>query len=55
MSKAQVWVRVTALVVVAVLGVSYIVFDVIGWRVGAQPYEVTVDLPRGGGCTRTGS
>jgi phospholipid/cholesterol/gamma-HCH transport system substrate-binding protein len=54
MSKVQVWVRVTALVVVAVLGVSYIAFDVIGWRIGAQSYEVTVDLPRGGGLYSDG-
>jgi phospholipid/cholesterol/gamma-HCH transport system substrate-binding protein len=54
MSRTQVWVRVTALVVVALLGVSYIAFDVIGWRIGAQPYQVTVDLPRGGGLYSDG-
>jgi phospholipid/cholesterol/gamma-HCH transport system substrate-binding protein len=54
MSKTQIWVRMTALVVVALLGVSYIVFDVVGWRIGAQPYQVTVDLPRGGGLYSDG-
>jgi phospholipid/cholesterol/gamma-HCH transport system substrate-binding protein len=54
MSKSQVWVRLTALVVVALLGVSYIAFDVIGWRIGAQSYEVAVNLPRGGGLYSDG-
>ncbi len=54
MSKTQVWVRVTALVVVALVGVYYITFDVIGWRIGAQSYQVTVDLPRGGGLYSDG-
>ncbi len=54
MSRTQVWIRVTALVVAALLGVSYIAFDVIGWRIGAQPYQVTVDLPRGGGLYSDG-
>lgn len=54
MSRTQVWVRVTALVVVALLGVYFIAFDVIGWRIGAQPYTVTVDLPRGGGLFSDG-
>jgi phospholipid/cholesterol/gamma-HCH transport system substrate-binding protein len=53
-SATQVWVRITALVVVALLGVSYIAFDVLGYRVGAQAYEVTVDLPRGGGLYSDG-
>jgi phospholipid/cholesterol/gamma-HCH transport system substrate-binding protein len=53
-SKAQVWVRLTALVLVALLGVSYITFDVIGWRIGPQPFVVTVDLPRGGGLYSDG-
>ncbi|HWD56415.1 MAG TPA: MlaD family protein [Acidimicrobiales bacterium] len=54
MSRAQVWVRVSALVVVALLGVYYITFDVIGWRIGAQSFQVTVDLPRGGGLYSDG-
>jgi phospholipid/cholesterol/gamma-HCH transport system substrate-binding protein len=54
MSKAQVIVRVGALVVVALLGVYFIAFDVIGWRIGAQPFAVTVDLPRGGGLYSDG-
>jgi phospholipid/cholesterol/gamma-HCH transport system substrate-binding protein len=53
-SKTQVWVRVGALVVVALLGVYFIAFDVIGWRLGSQPYTVTVDLPRGGGLYSDG-
>jgi phospholipid/cholesterol/gamma-HCH transport system substrate-binding protein len=52
--RSQVWVRLTALVVVALLGVSYIAFDVIGWRIGAQAYDVTVNLPRGGGLYSDG-
>lgn len=54
MSKAQVWIRVSALVVVALLGVYFIAFDVLGWRLGAQPFTVTVDLPRGGGLYSDG-
>jgi phospholipid/cholesterol/gamma-HCH transport system substrate-binding protein len=53
-SKAQVWVRVGALVVAALLGVYFIAFDVLGWRLGAQPFSVTVDLPRGGGLYSDG-
>lgn len=54
MSKAQVWIRLTALVVVALLGAYFIAFDVLGWRIGAQPYPVTVELPRGGGLYSDG-
>ena len=54
MTKTQVWVRVGALVVAALLGVYFIAFDVIGWRLGAQPFTVTVDLPRGGGLYSDG-
>ncbi len=54
MTKTQVWVRVGALVVVALLAVYFIAFDVIGWRIGAQPFTVTVDLPRGGGLYSDG-
>ena len=50
----QVLVRVGALVVVALLGVYFIGFDVIGWRIGAQAFTVTVDLPRGGGLYSDG-
>jgi phospholipid/cholesterol/gamma-HCH transport system substrate-binding protein len=53
-SKAQVWVRVGALVVAALLGVYFIAFDVLGWRLGAQPFTITVDLPRGGGLYSDG-
>jgi phospholipid/cholesterol/gamma-HCH transport system substrate-binding protein len=53
-STKQVWVRVTALVLAALLGVSYIAFDVLGWRIGAQPFQVKVDLPRGGGLYSDG-
>jgi phospholipid/cholesterol/gamma-HCH transport system substrate-binding protein len=41
--------RVGALVAVLVASVWYIGFDVIGWRLGAQAYPVTVLLPQGGG------
>jgi phospholipid/cholesterol/gamma-HCH transport system substrate-binding protein len=41
--------RLVALAVVVILGCGYTVFDVIGWRVGAQRYHVTVMLPRAGG------
>ena len=54
MSRTQVWVRLGALVVVALLGVYFIAFDVIGWRIGAQAFTVTVDLPRGGGLYSDG-
>ncbi len=54
MSRTQVWVRIGALVVVAAIGVAYIAFGVVGWRIGAQAYEVTVDLPRGGGLYSDG-
>ncbi len=54
MTRSQVWIRLGALVVVAVIGVSYIAFGVLGYRIGAQPYTVTVDLPRGGGLYSDG-
>lgn len=54
MSRAQVLVRVGALVLVALLGAYFIAFDVIGWRIGAQPFNVTVELPRGGGLYSDG-
>jgi phospholipid/cholesterol/gamma-HCH transport system substrate-binding protein len=54
MSRTQVWVRVGALVVVALLGLYFIAFDVLGWRIGAQPFTVTVELPRGGGLYSDG-
>jgi phospholipid/cholesterol/gamma-HCH transport system substrate-binding protein len=41
--------RLIALAVVAVLGVYYIVFDVMQYRVGAQPFAVTVVTPSAGG------
>jgi phospholipid/cholesterol/gamma-HCH transport system substrate-binding protein len=48
-SRLQVGVRLAALVVVALVAVSFILFDVLGIRIGAQPFPVTVLLPRGGG------
>jgi phospholipid/cholesterol/gamma-HCH transport system substrate-binding protein len=54
MSKFQIRVRLVALVLVAAIGVSYIAFDVIGFRLGSQPFTVTVDLPRGGGLYSDG-
>jgi phospholipid/cholesterol/gamma-HCH transport system substrate-binding protein len=53
-SRAQVWLRIGALVVVAGIGVAYIGFGVIGWRIGAQDYPVTVELPHGGGLFSDG-
>jgi phospholipid/cholesterol/gamma-HCH transport system substrate-binding protein len=53
-TRAQVWIRIGALVVVAVIGVSYIAFGVLGYHIGAQPYTVTVDLRRGGGLYSDG-
>jgi phospholipid/cholesterol/gamma-HCH transport system substrate-binding protein len=54
MSKLQVAVRIGALVVVAVIGVAFISLDVLGLRLGAQPFQVTVHLPRGGGLYSDG-
>ncbi len=54
MSKAQVAVRIGALIVVALIGVSFICFDVLGLRLGAQPFEIKVQLPRGGGLYSDG-
>jgi phospholipid/cholesterol/gamma-HCH transport system substrate-binding protein len=53
-SRFQVRVRLVALLLVAVVGVSYIAFDVLGLRVGAQPFVVSVELPRGGGLYSDG-
>jgi phospholipid/cholesterol/gamma-HCH transport system substrate-binding protein len=54
MSKVQVAVRIGALVVVAIVGVSFIAFDVLGLRLGTEPFQVTVHLPRGGGLYADG-
>jgi len=43
------WMRLGALVVLFVLGASYIAFDVAGETLGAQPFTVTVELPNAGG------
>jgi phospholipid/cholesterol/gamma-HCH transport system substrate-binding protein len=45
--------RLIALAVVVVLGFGYILFDVFGWRVGAQRFQVTVVLARAGGIYPT--
>ena len=42
-------IRVLALVAVLLVSFWYIGFEVIGWRIGAQAYRVTIDLPAGGG------
>jgi phospholipid/cholesterol/gamma-HCH transport system substrate-binding protein len=42
-----------ALGLVVVLGFGYILFDVFGWRIGAQRFEVTVVLARAGGIYPT--
>ncbi|HEV3265043.1 MAG TPA: MlaD family protein [Acidimicrobiales bacterium] len=49
MTKFQVGVRLVALLVAALAGLSFVLFDVLGVRLGAQPFPVTVFLPRGGG------
>lgn len=41
--------RMIALAVVIVLGVTYIAFDVMQYRIGAQPETVTVMMPSAGG------
>jgi phospholipid/cholesterol/gamma-HCH transport system substrate-binding protein len=46
--------RLAALVVVSIIGVSFITFDVLGYRLGAQPFTVKVLLPRGGGLYADG-
>ncbi len=48
MSRA-VALRIVALVLTVAFGFGYILFDVIGWRVGAQRFPVTVMLPTAGG------
>jgi phospholipid/cholesterol/gamma-HCH transport system substrate-binding protein len=47
--KRTVRFRLAALLVVVLIGCGYTVFEVIGWRIGAQRYHVTVMLPRAGG------
>jgi phospholipid/cholesterol/gamma-HCH transport system substrate-binding protein len=42
-------VRLIALAVVVVVGFGYILLGVMGWRIGAQRYPITVILPRAGG------
>jgi phospholipid/cholesterol/gamma-HCH transport system substrate-binding protein len=54
MTKGQIRARIVALVVVFIIGASYISFGVLGLRIGAQPFAVTVDLPRGGGLYSDG-
>jgi len=54
MSRLQVTLRIVALVVVSIIGVSFITFDVLGFRLGAQPFTVKVLLPRGGGLYSDG-
>lgn len=48
MSRSVIY-RLIALLVVALLGVYYIVFDALGIHLWNQPYKVTVVLPAGGG------
>ncbi len=49
MINVNIRIRIVALVLVFVIGASYIAFDVLGFRVGTQAFNVTIDLPRGGG------
>jgi phospholipid/cholesterol/gamma-HCH transport system substrate-binding protein len=53
-SRRQIAVRLGALVLVSLIGVFFITVDVVGYRLGAQPFQVTVDLPRGGGLYADG-
>jgi phospholipid/cholesterol/gamma-HCH transport system substrate-binding protein len=54
MTRGQIWVRIVALILVFVIGASYITFGVLGLRIGAQAFTVTVELPRGGGLYSDG-
>jgi phospholipid/cholesterol/gamma-HCH transport system substrate-binding protein len=45
--------RLIALGIVVLLGFGYILFDVFGWRLGAQRFDVTVVLARAGGIYPT--
>ena len=47
--KRGVWLRLGALLVLFLLGASYIAFDVVGAHLGSSPYTVTVQLPEAGG------
>ncbi|MBO0727901.1 MAG: MCE family protein [Acidimicrobiaceae bacterium] len=47
--KRSLWARLIALAVVVGLGVYYIAFDVLQYRIGAQPVPVTVMMPSAGG------
>jgi phospholipid/cholesterol/gamma-HCH transport system substrate-binding protein len=47
--KRGLFVRLMGLVVVVLLGCGYTLFSVMGWRIGAQRYHITVMLPRAGG------
>jgi phospholipid/cholesterol/gamma-HCH transport system substrate-binding protein len=53
-NRRQVGARLAALAVVALVGVTYITFDVLGFRLDTQPFKVTVELPRGGGLYADG-
>ena len=46
--------RMVALALVVLAGVYYIAVDVLGVNLGAQPYTVTVMLPRAGGLYAEG-
>src|SRR5580704_1159207 len=54
MINVNVRIRIVALILVFVVGAAYISFDVLGFRIGSQPFTVTVDLPRGGGLYSDG-
>ena len=47
--KAATIVRATALALTVIAGFGYILFGVVGWRIGTQRYPVTVMLSQAGG------
>ena len=49
MSRQSLVPRMIGLVIVVVVGVYYIVFDVLQYRVTSQPFAVTVFMPSAGG------
>ncbi|MCU4186141.1 MCE family protein [Acidiferrimicrobium sp. IK] len=46
---AKIVTRLFLLAAIIAAGLGYILFGVLGFRLGAQPYKVTVNLPRSGG------
>lgn len=55
MTRRSVKPRLLALVVVFLVGLGYISFAVLGYRLGKQPYSVTVQVTRSGGVYKGAS